>query len=606
MCGIIGILGTKPVAGRLIDGLKRLEYRGYDSTGFAVLNGDNFLRLREPGKIVNLEKVFDQNKFPGDLGIAHTRWATHGAPTQDNAHPHLTDKVALVHNGIIENHNTLRAELVAQGVTFTSQTDSEVIVHLLTQEIARTPDPIRATQNVIDRLEGAYALGIMFHNHPDLLIGVRKGCPLAAGSQGDEKFLGSDAHTLSTYCDRITFLEDGDMVVLTPGSMEIFDIHHLPALRPSQPCHVQAHVSKDPYPHFMLKEIYEQPLVMRNILSQYLNAEHSDLSMNLGTLSAKDLQSVTIIACGTSYYAGLVAQYWFEKFAKIACHVEIASEFRYRTPPMADNGLTIFISQSGETADTIAAHAYAKSIGQFCLGIINVPQSTLDRTVDASLLTYAGPEIGVASTKAFTAQLTVLACLVLEIAKRRGIIEQKEVAQYLKELCTLPALMEKELAQESSFKKLSKHLVKAQDVLYLGRGTSFALALEGALKLKEITYIHAEGYASGEMKHGPIALIDESVPIVVIAPHDELLEKTLSNVQEAAARRGQVILLTDEQGAKAYHGPCLDKAILTSTSAFTSPAIYAIAVQLLAYHTAVLKGTDVDQPRNLAKSVTVE
>jgi glucosamine--fructose-6-phosphate aminotransferase (isomerizing) len=607
MCGIIGILGTQSTTHRLIEGLKRLEYRGYDSAGIVVINDRGFERCRRSGKLVNLESALKEKPMDGKAGIAHTRWATHGAPTEDNAHPHIVDGVAIVHNGIIENHQHLRQQLQAEGCKFSSETDSEVVAHLIARAIRQGKSPQDAAFDAFSQLEGAYALGVLFADHPDLLIGTRNSAPLAVGMSGNEVFLGSDAITLSHLTQKIAYLEDGDVVVLTPGEVVFYNNLRVQVTRQSQPHNINFESThKGPFAHFMLKEIHEQPDVIRKTLEQYFSPTKDGIDIKGLNFDLAKASKVTIVACGTSYYAGLVAKHWLEQIAKIPTEVDIASEFRYRSPPMPKNGVAIFISQSGETADTIAAHAYAKSQGQYCIGIINVPNSTLARSVDAMLLTQAGPEIGVASTKAFTTQLAVLSCLTLAFAQANGTLTAQQIVGYCKDLNTLPNLLEITLTQAKACQQISKSLAKTRDILYLGRGTSYAIALEGALKLKEITYIHAEGYASGEMKHGPIALIDDSVPIIVIAPSDPLYEKTVSNLQEAAARQGQIILISDSKGQKEYTGTTMARIEISTTSLLTSPMVAVIPVQLLAYYTALVKGTDIDQPRNLAKSVTVE
>jgi glucosamine--fructose-6-phosphate aminotransferase (isomerizing) len=607
MCGIIGILGIESTSQRLLEGLKRLEYRGYDSAGLVVINGNGFERHRRPGKLINLENALQETPIDGKVGIAHIRWATHGGPTEENAHPHIADGIAIVHNGIIENHQQLRQQALSYGCVFSSETDSEVVAQLIAYAIKQGHSPEEAAFSVFSQLEGAYAIAVLFEQFPDLLIGTRKSAPLVVGESGQELFLGSDALALSRLATRISYLEDGDVVILKSGKATFYNQSLQVVARPSQPnMSVFEHTHKGPYAHFMLKEIYEQPEVLQKTLAQYLAPQKDRVIMPSFQLDLATVSKVTIVACGTSYYAGLVAKYWLEQMAKIPTEVDIASEFRYRTPPLPEKGLAIFISQSGETADTLAAHAYAKSQGQYCLGIVNVPQSSLARAVDISLLTQAGPEIGVASTKAFTTQLSVLACLTLAFAQAKSTLSSQQVAEHCQALNTLPSLLEMALAKAKPCLKIGQSLAKAKDVLYLGRGTSYAIALEGALKLKEITYIHAEGYASGEMKHGPIALIDATVPIVVIAPSDALYEKTMSNLQEAAARDAQIILISDAAGQKGYTGQTLARLEMPTTTSFVSPIIAVIPVQLLAYYTALAKGTDVDQPRNLAKSVTVE
>lgn len=608
MCGIVGIISHQPVAKRLVEGLKRLEYRGYDSAGIAVINDNQIQRCRAQGKIVNLDARLESHPIDGSIGIAHTRWATHGLPTEDNAHPHMTDKVAIVHNGIIENHKALRDELAARGIQCVSQTDSEVVAHLLTQFEAEGHSHLDSIFKTLAKLEGAYALGILFKDDPTRLYGTRKGSPLAIGrGTAGEMFLGSDALALAGLAEHLTYLEEGDVAVLSHDTIDIFDANQRLAHRPSQQYGGGfEHVSKGPYRHFMLKEIYEQPDVIRQTLNKYLSEDKCALNLPEFTFDSQSVSRVTIVACGTSFYAGLVAKHWIESMAHISVDVDIASEFRYRQPPLPENGVAVFISQSGETADTLAAQNYAASKNQRTIGIVNVPNSSLARAVETSLMTHAGPEIGVASTKAFSTQLCVLAVFALALAHRRGYLSDDQLQSHCHELITLPSLIEKTLTLSGSCQDIAHDLAKARDILYLGRGTSYAIALEGALKLKEISYIHAEGYAAGEMKHGPISLIDENVPIIVIAPFDGLFSKLASNVEEAAARQGQIVFISDAQGHGQYHANALARITVPDSSPLTSPFVYTLPVQLLAYYTAVHKGTDVDQPRNLAKSVTVE
>lgn len=607
MCGIVGIVSDHSVVPRLIEGLKRVEYRGYDSAGIAVITDQNELRrCRAPGKIANLQERLSKEEIDGRIGIAHMRWATHGLPTEQNAHPHMTETVALVHNGIIENYKDLRHSLEAEGVTFETETDSETIVHLLTKFAQDSASKLEAVFKTVALLKGSYALGILFKDDPHTLYGVRQGSPLAVGQRGNEAFLGSDAIALSGLTQQVIYLEEGDVAVIKPHHLQIYDVNQLPALRKTQTTVGFEAVSKGPYTHFMLKEIHEQPDVIRQTLSAYLSADKKAITLPPLPLSPKAISRITIVACGTSYYAGLVAKHWLERLARLPVEVDIASEFRYRQPPLPENGVALFISQSGETADTLAAHTYAKANGQHTFGIINVPNSSLARAVDVPLLTYAGLEIGVASTKAFSAQLCILALLTLTLGHATGALDEKSLQDFLHDLVTLPGLVTQTLAMDRSCEKLAPALAQADHVLYLGRGVSYAIALEGALKLKEISYLSAEGYAAGEMKHGPIALIDDKVPVIVIGPHDELFEKLASNVQEAAARQGKIILLSDTQGQETYHGTPFARLVMPTTTALTAPLVYTIPVQLIAYYTALHKGTDVDQPRNLAKSVTVE
>lgn len=607
MCGIIGILGRNEAAPILLEGLKRLEYRGYDSAGIATLVNGAIERRRAEGKLANLAARLDEMPIAGTVGIGHTRWATHGVPNEANAHPHATDRVAIVHNGIIENYKDLRAELIAKGCDLASDTDTEVIVHLITQEMVDGKSPTDATAAVLRRLDGAFALAIIFSGHHDLMIGARRGSPLAVGFGEGEMFLGSDALALAPLTDRIMYLEDGDWVVLSPSGAQVFDGDDVPVERPVRLTELSgAAIGKGGYRHFMLKEIYEQPQVIGDTLQSFINPASRTVTMPGLPFDPAALDRLTLVACGTSYYACLTAKYWFEQLARIPVEVDIASEFRYREPPMADNGAAIFISQSGETVDTLAALRYARQAGQSILSIVNQPESAIARESDMVLHTNAGPEIGVASTKAFTTQLTVLACLAIAVARGRGAIDAATEARLTTALTEVPGRAAEILNHDERLRDIAQSMAEARDVLYLGRGTSYPIALEGALKLKEISYIHAEGYAAGEMKHGPIALIDDQVPVIVIAPTDSLFEKTASNVHEVMARGGRVIVISDEAGAKALAEGAEATVALQAVDPFVAPILYAIPVQLLAYHVAVIKGTDVDQPRNLAKSVTVE
>ncbi|MBB4285578.1 glutamine--fructose-6-phosphate transaminase (isomerizing) [Roseospira goensis] len=608
MCGIVGIIGTQAVAPRLIDGLKRLEYRGYDSAGLATLDGGAIARRRAKGKIAVLEERVRAEPVGGTTGIGHTRWATHGVPNEINAHPHANARVAVVHNGIIENFQALREELLAQGHSFASDTDTEVVVHLISQIIADGVDPIEATRRALARLEGAFALGILLQERPDVLIAARQGSPLAIGHGDGEMYLGSDALALAPMTRRITYLEDGDWAVLTTGGATIRDLDDRLVTRPEHLTSLSgAMIGKGGHRHFMAKEIFEQPQVIGDTLNAMFNpAERTitlpDLPFDLGAVPR-----ITMIACGTASLAGLVGKYWIERFAGVAVDWDLASEFRYRAPVMAEGGLAVFISQSGETADTLAALRYCKQQGQHCLAIVNAPESSIAREADAVLPTLAGPEIGVASTKAFTTQLVVLACLAIALGRARGTMDRETEARLSGTLTEVPSRAAEVLNHDGRIKALAEETITpARDVLYLGRGTSYPLALEGALKLKEISYIHAEGYAAGEMKHGPIALIDDSVPVVVIAPSDDLFDKTASNVQEVVARGGKAVVFSDAAGVARLKDLALEAIALPAVDPFVAPILYAIPVQLLAYHTAVDKGTDVDQPRNLAKAVTVE
>ena len=599
MCGIVGILGTADVADRLLDGLKRLEYRGYDSAGVATVHDGMIDRRRASGKLVNLARELAANPLPGDVGIAHTRWATHGGPTTNNAHPHSTDHVAVVHNGIIENFKPLREELIARGRVFTSETDTEVVAHLVSEQVEAGLAPAEAVSTVLPRLHGAFALAILFRDHPELLIGARLGSPLVVGHGDGETYLGSDALALAPLTQRIAYLEEGDWVVCTREGAQVFDRDNNPVERPITISGVTgALIDKGNHRHFMQKEIYEQPIVVAQTLRAYLQRMEDRVTLPIPDYDLSSIKRVTIVACGTSFYAGMVAKYWFEQFARVPVDLDVASEFRYRAPVMEPGGLMIVISQSGETADTLAALRHARSEGQTIAAVVNVPTSSMAREADLLLPTHAGPEIGVASTKAFTCQLAVLAALAANLARAKGRLSPADEKAIVKHLSEAPAALNAALAYDEAIEAMAGAVAGARDVLYLGRGTDYPLALEGALKLKEISYIHAEGYAAGEMKHGPIALIDENVPVIVIAPSGPLFDKTVSNMQEVQARGGKVVLISDYDGVEAAGEGCLHPLI--------APLVYAVPVQLLAYHVAVAKGTDVDQPRNLAKSVTVE
>ena len=607
MCGIVGIIGSEPVAPVILEALKRLEYRGYDSAGIATLHKGEIDRRRAEGKLFNLEKLIDEVPLDGTIGIGHTRWATHGAPTERNAHPHATDRVAIVHNGIIENFRELRERMVAAGSVFVTETDSEVIAHLVTHYLDKGLAPREAAAFAIKELEGAFALGIIFRGDEDLMIGARRGSPLAVGYGEGAMYLGSDAFALAPMTNRVVFLEEGDRVEITRDSAVIHDAEGNAVKRPIKITDVSAAmVDKGNHRHFMAKEIFEQPEVIGHTLSEYLdplNESFRDIALPVDLAS---VPRITIVACGTAYFAGLVAKYWFERYARVSVEVDIASEFRYRDAALPEGGLAIFISQSGETADTLAALHYCREQGQKILSVVNVTESSIARASDAILPTYAGPEIGVASTKAFTCQLATLAVLAVRTGLARGTITREDEINLVRTLMELPRHVVDALAFDEDIQALSVELSKARDVLYLGRGFNYPIALEGALKLKEISYIHAEGYAAGELKHGPIALIDESVPVVVISPVDPLFEKTISNMQEVIARGGNVLLIADKEGiARAGEGLWATIEV-PAVHPLIAPIVNVIPVQLLAYHTAVSKGTDVDQPRNLAKSVTVE
>lgn len=606
MCGIIGVIGKAPAAQLLIEGLKRLEYRGYDSAGIATLVNGRIERRRALGKLVNLERRVAEDPIDGVIGIGHTRWATHGGPAERNAHPHATRLAAVVHNGIIENFLELRNELSAEGRVFESDTDTEAVVQLLTHYLEQGQSPEEATQNTLKRIEGAFALGILFAGREDLLIAARRGVPLAVGYGDGEMYLGSDALALAPLTQKITYLVDGDWAVLTASGVTIRNGEGLIVEREIRTSSVSgAMIGKGEHRHFMYKEICEQPQVIGDTLKTMINPATGAVTLPPMPFSLKGVDQVTIIACGTSYYAGMVAKYWIERIARVPVEVDIASEFRYREPVMRKGGLSLFISQSGETADTLAALRYCRTQGQHILALVNVAESSIARESDAILLTAAGPEIGVASTKAFTTQLTMLACFSLALAHAKAAIDGAEMARLSGALMEVPARIAEVLGHDERLKAIAEDIADSRDVLYLGRGGSYPIALEGALKLKEISYIHAEGYAAGEMKHGPIALIDESVPVIVIAPSDGLYDKTASNVQEVVARGGRVIFLSDAAGV-ARLGVAAVTMALPQADPFVTPILYAVPVQLLAYHVAVTKGTDVDQPRNLAKSVTVE
>ncbi|MDF1735575.1 MAG: glutamine--fructose-6-phosphate transaminase (isomerizing) [Minwuia sp.] len=607
MCGIVGVVGSAEVAGRLVEGLRRLEYRGYDSAGIATLIDGGIDRRRAEGKLVNLENVVRAHPLDGVIGIGHTRWATHGVPNETNAHPHATDRVALVHNGIIENYRELAAELKASGSVFASETDTEIVAHLITRHLNDGDDPQQAVARALKRLEGAFALAIIFAGHEGLMIGARRGSPLAVGYGDGEMFLGSDAMALAPMTNRISYLEEGDYVVLNREGGAFYDADDKAVKREIKQSAISgAMIGKGNHRHFMMKEIFEQPAVIGDTLHSYLNPASGEIHMPPMPFDMAAVTKVTIIACGTSFYAAMVAKYWFESVARLSVEVDVASEFRYREAPLPEGGLAIFISQSGETADTLAALHYAKANGQHIAAIVNVPESSIAREADLVLPTLAGPEIGVASTKAFTCQLATLACLVIATARARGAIDEAEEDRLSAAIAHVPAMVSEVLNHDDMIRELAQNIFEARDVLYLGRGPGYPIALEGALKLKEISYIHAEGYASGEMKHGPIALIDELVPVIVIAPSDKWFDKTISNMREVMARGGRVVFLSDAKGLAEVGGDAAHTVELPLADPFVAPILYSIPVQLLAYHVAVLKGTDVDQPRNLAKSVTVE
>ena len=607
MCGIVGIVGREDAAYTILDSLKRLEYRGYDSAGIATLVKGRIERRRAPGKLSSLDKVLRELPLPGSTGIGHTRWATHGVPNETNAHPHVSDRVAVVHNGIIENFHELREELEKKGHVFHTETDTEVSVHLITEYLNQGMTPEKAASAAIKRLKGAYALAMIFTGEDGLMIGARSGPPLAVGYGQKEMFLGSDAFALAPLTNRVAYLEDGDWVVLKPDSATIYDAQDRPANREIQTTSVSASlVDKGSHRHFMAKEIFEQPEVIGNTLNTVINAVTQSVSLPKMPFNFASLPKATMIACGTASYATLVAKYWFESIAKMPVEIDVASEFRYREAPLPQGGLALFVSQSGETADTLAALRYCKEKAQHIASVVNVQGSSIARESEVVFPTHAGPEIGVASTKAFTCQLTVLAALAIAAGRARNTISRDAEIRLTRTLMEVPRHIVTLLQQDPIYLALAQELAKARDVLYLGRGLSYPIALEGALKLKEISYIHAEGYAAGEMKHGPIALIDENVPVVVIAPYDSLFDKTVSNMQEVMARKGKVILVSDKRGHELAGNKVWARIEVPEVDPFITPLLYSVPIQLLAYHTAVVKGTDVDQPRNLAKSVTVE
>jgi glucosamine--fructose-6-phosphate aminotransferase (isomerizing) len=607
MCGIVGILGREPVAPAMVDALKRLEYRGYDSAGVATLENGHLTRRRAEGKLRNLEDLLQREPLQGWIGIGHTRWATHGRPNETNAHPHATDRVAVVHNGIIENFNELRTELSGRGAKFATETDTEVIAHLVTDIMNGGFGPVDAVKAALPRLKGAFALAFLFEGEDDLLIGARSGSPLAIGYGDGEMMLGSDAIALAPFTSTISYLEDGDFAVLKRGGAQVYDANGGGAKRPVlRSGAASLLVEKGNFRHFMAKEIHEQPEVVAHTLGAYIDFATERVALPKLPFDFAKLDRIAISACGTAYYAGLIGKYWFERFARLPVEVDIASELRYREAPFMPGNLAIFVSQSGETADTLATLRHAKEHGQHVLSIVNVATATIARESELVMPTLAGPEIGVASTKAFTCQLAVLACLAIAAGRARGTLTEEDEGNLVRALIEVPRHMTEALALEPEIERLARDIAKNRDVLYLGRGTSYPLALEGALKLKEISYIHAEGYAGGELKHGPIALIDATIPVIVIAPYDRVFEKTVSNMQEVAAREGRIILITDPRGAREATIDSVAILTLPDMPPSVTPLVYALPVQLLAYHTAVIMGTDVDQPRNLAKSVTVE
>jgi glutamine---fructose-6-phosphate transaminase (isomerizing) len=607
MCGIIGIVGKEEVADRLVDGLRRMEYRGYDSAGVCTAFDGQLIRRRAQGKLVNLVRELARDPAPGTVGIAHTRWATHGAPTANNAHPHATAELALVHNGIIENFRQLKEALGSRGRSFESETDTEVVAHLISEQVEAGASPEDAVKAALPQLRGAFALAIAFRQHPDMLIGARLGSPLVVGYGDSETYLGSDALALAPLTQKIAYLEEGDWVVITREGARIHDKNNRPVEREITTSGASAvQIEKGNYRHFMQKEIFEQPTVVAQTLRSYIRQVDQSVALPQMDFDLSKINRITIVACGTSYYAGLVAKYWFEQFARLPVDIDVASEFRYRDPVLEPGGLALFISQSGETADTLAALRHCKAAGQTIAVVVNVPTSSMAREADLLLPTHAGPEIGVASTKAFTCQLAVLAALAAHLAVKRGRMDRAEECDVVAQLVETPACLNAALAHDEEIAAMAHLIAPARDVLYLGRGPDYPLALEGALKLKEISYIHAEGYASGEMKHGPIALIDEAVPVIVLAPSGPLFEKTVSNMQEVRARGGKIVLISDADGLAEAGEGCLATIEMPKVHPLIAPMVYAVPVQLLAYHVACVKGTDVDQPRNLAKSVTVE
>ncbi|MER8387365.1 glutamine--fructose-6-phosphate transaminase (isomerizing) [Mesorhizobium sp. M1380] len=607
MCGIVGIVGNSPVAPLIVDALKRLEYRGYDSAGIATIEHGRLDRRRAEGKLVNLERRLKDEPLDGMIGIGHTRWATHGVPNESNAHPHFSDGVAIVHNGIIENFAELRDELMRDGYSFTSQTDTEVVAHLVARELAKGLKPVEAAHKALKRLEGAFALAIMFKGDEDLIVGARNGPPLAVGHGDGQMFLGSDAIALAPFTNSITYLEDGDWAVVRRNEVDIFDMGGNKVDRKrQQSLSTSFMVDKGNRRHFMEKEIHEQPEVISHTLAHYVDfvggvSKPLDLPFDFAKIDR-----LAISACGTAYLAGLISKYWFERYARLPVDIDVASEFRYREMPLSKNDAAFFISQSGETADTLASLRYCRKAGMKIGAVVNVRESTMARESDVILPTLAGPEIGVASTKAFTCQLSVLASLAVRAGVARGTISHEQEKTLIRELSEAPRYANQVLKLDGQIEKIARDLSHYKNVLYLGRDTNFPLAMEGALKLKEISYIHAEGYAAGELKHGPIALIDENMPVIVIAPYDRIFEKTVSNMQEVAARGGKIILITDGKGAAHATVKTMETIVLPDVPEIISPIIYALPIQMLAYFTAVFMGTDVDQPRNLAKSVTVE
>jgi glucosamine--fructose-6-phosphate aminotransferase (isomerizing) len=607
MCGIVGVLGQHQAAPILVEALKRLEYRGYDSAGIATINNGKLERRRAVGKLVNLSDLLVHEPLAGKSGIGHTRWATHGVPSTKNAHPHQAGSVAVVHNGIVENFKELREELAQLGIPYKTDTDTETVALLAQYHLSQGDSPRVAAQKTVVRLEGAFALAFLFHGEEDLMITARKGSPLAIGHGDGEMYVGSDAIALAPLTDRITYLDEGDFAVLTRKSVEITDKNGALANRETRTIAIDsARVDKAGYKHFMAKEIAEQPSVLKNTLQNYIIADGTNIELPANDIDLASIERLTMVACGTAFYAALTAKYWFEKIARVPVEVDVASEFRYREPPVAPGTSALFVSQSGETADTLAALRYMISQNATIISVVNVPESSIARESDLVLPLHAGVEIGVASTKAFTAQLTVLALLAIKVAYAKGVISEAQYRAYISDINRIPGLVSQALGIDTAVQKVARKLATAQDVIFLGRGAMYPIAMEGALKLKEISYIHAEGYPSGELKHGPIALIDKKIPVVVLAPMDSLFEKSVSNMQEVMARSGKVLLLSCQNGLNAASDGTWSTLTMPATPELIAPILYAIPAQLLAYHTAVAKGTDADQPRNLAKSVTVE
>jgi glucosamine--fructose-6-phosphate aminotransferase (isomerizing) len=607
MCGIVGVLGNSPAAPRLVEALKRLEYRGYDSAGVATLQDGELVRVRAEGKLRNLEAKLNAHPLQGTVGIGHTRWATHGRPTENNAHPHVSDRLAVVHNGIIENFRTLREELTAKGHRFATETDTEIAAMLVTEELNNGKTPVEAVQTALGRLRGAFALVYLFQGEEDLLIGARQGAPLAVGQGDGEMFLGSDALALAPFTDRVAYLEEGDWVIATRGSVEFRDAgNHVVTRKFVKTPAGGLLAEKGNYRHFMAKEIHEQPEVIGHTVAHYVDIGAEKLKPFDWPLDPRSLTRVSVVACGTAYMAGMIGKYWIEKFAKLPVEVDVASEYRYREPPIDKGGLVIVVSQSGETADTLACLKYAKDNGARSVAVVNVATSSIARLADAVAPTLAGPEIGVASTKAFTCQLVAMASLALALGRERGVLSEAEESRLVAELAATPHLVAEVLKLEPAIEKIARKLSAARDVLYLGRGTAYPLAMEGALKLKELSYIHAEGYAAGELKHGPIALIDAQMPVIVLGPRDAVFEKTISNMQEVAARGGRIVLIGDAHAEREAAVQVESFLAMPDMAPTFAPIVYAATVQMLAYHTAVIMGKDADQPRNLAKSVTVE